>query len=345
MDEIKTKRRPSWGIYLLLSLLVASVVAIVFGNMSVQLINDELYMTELLERQQYIPFYKWFNGSIEVENPRLDEPINELNNHTLREVFEGGNLVVNGDFSDGTYDWATDAGNNILTFYENGSNSMVVVNSTGHDYFNINQNITINANDEYYLSLNVYNNVGNNMELQVYSIPYDLHLKTTLLFNGLFNHYSTVFTKSIDNASITVFTSIDTLRTQSGSVSFKNIKLINKNSLGISALTVKQMDYWISVYQQLKNYTDIPIYDASAYGVTPEQIQYYYDKYLNYVETMELQDVYLVYTNPEYNTQIGTTFVVQYQNVTKSVLDTIDNLKGVYDGFKNTLDKIGDFFS
>ena len=37
-----------------------------------------------------------------------ETPIDELNNHTLREVFEDGNLVVNPDFEDGITNWGKD---------------------------------------------------------------------------------------------------------------------------------------------------------------------------------------------------------------------------------------------
>ena len=338
MDEIKTKRRPSWGIYLLLSLLVASVVSIVFGNLSVQQINDELYMTELVERQQFIPFYKWFNGTVEVENPRLDEPIAELNNHTLREVFEGGNLIgptntlvgwvaYNNAIISVENDYIKIVGN--MTLPETGIRKANIVIPIGHYFytvFDMKVADTTNADRirQYRPPFKDYllNNVDNEWHTYSHTLLNDIQVTANAYFNVIY-----------DNETYAL-----------GATHYiRNTYQIDLGTFGIS-LTV-DMNYYYNLYKQYKNYTDIPIYDASAYGVTPQQIEYYYNQYLNYVETMDLQDVYLVYTNPQYNTEIGTTFVVQYQNVTKSVLDTIDNLKGVYEGFKNTLDKIGDFFS
>jgi hypothetical protein len=334
MDEIKTKRRPSWGIYLLLSLLVASVVAIVFGNMSVQQINDELYMTELVERQQYIPFYKWFNGSIEVENPRLDEPISELNNHTLREIFEGGNLVENGDFTFNGSNWNSTGVN------YNGYAEFVLRNDFTYIY-QVYDISNFALNDKIWVRIEQ----GNTTTQHIYTNGFNPNTPSSTPYMFPIESYPTT-QNNVEQLGTSMMFALYTYHTiETGNVNLDNLTFINQGQFGINNITKSEMDAYFELYQYYKNYTDIPIYDVSAYGVTPQQIEYYYNQYLNYVETMDLQNVYLVYTNPEYNTQIGTTFIVQYQNVTKSVLDTIDGLKNVYEGFKNTLDKIGEFFS
>ena len=158
----------------------------------------------------------------------LNLPIAELNNHTLREVFEGGNLVVNGDFSNGTTNWELGNGWTL-------NNEIIDVNSdaTYLTQYNVFDNIN---NDKYYISFNISNYVSGSL------LHLNAHFNDQRIYSG--NGYKS----SIIIPKTTIFYNYADLLI----ASVDDFKVINMDTLGISSLTVTQMDYWFNVYQALQ---------------------------------------------------------------------------------------------
>jgi hypothetical protein len=152
-------------------------------------------------------------------------PIADLNGKTLDEVFIGGNLVVNGDFSDGTTWWS---------FF----NSTIVdekariFNAVGSDSF-ISRSSLLTVGNSYYVNLEQYITNDN--------ARVDGFTTTIQLIDG-FNSY-------IRTAGQTGFAISRRTPTVSTDVLIDNIYLINLTALGITA-TKEQLDFWYSVWQQ-----------------------------------------------------------------------------------------------
>lgn len=166
----------------------------------------------------------------------LNLPIAELNNHTLREVFEGGNLVVNGDFSNGATGWtAILATQSIVDDIHN-----LLANTVNGRYF---QQLTLNVGDVVYRFAKVKstsNLVGladGGGRLKNHSGSGNYEILTHQRTETLVNRYVGI----VDDRT----SGWDTVYTQ-------YIGAINQKSLGISALTLAQMDYWFNVYQALQ---------------------------------------------------------------------------------------------
>ena len=158
----------------------------------------------------------------------LNLPIAELNNHTLREVFEGGNL------------WQPPITlQNLLlvggVYVEQGQTNVVRPYKTG---------VTIIGN-LYYIRTELKRSIGglNNIYIGGNNSPTVNAIANTwtLLKNQL---------TPIDITS-TSFYSHDVTPNSGETFEYRHTYVINQTSLGISALTVSQMDYWFSVYQTL----------------------------------------------------------------------------------------------
>jgi len=175
-----------------------------------------------------------------VDYHSIDTSIAELNNHTLREVFDGGALAINGDFSNGTTGWTP----NFVTINVNNNELINTITSIGsaNGVYRTIPNVVIG--NTYYFKSDVYVKYNNNINLRLggqnqYILPVitnswvTLSVKTTAITTEppLIYHWTT------PNYIIG-----DTFK-------YRNILVINQTSLGISALTVSQMDYWFSVYQ------------------------------------------------------------------------------------------------
>jgi len=158
----------------------------------------------------------------------LNLPITELNNHTLREVFEGGNLWQPPLLLDNLIQVSN-------TYVENNIGNTTRIYKTGQ---------TISGN-LYYLRADIKRSIGG---VSYLFIGNTTSTNTTLLANI----YTTLRFELTPTATTSY--SVYSLVTQgSGEIfEFRNIFMINKTSLGISALTVAQMDYWFNVYQALK---------------------------------------------------------------------------------------------
>ena len=183
----------------------------------------------------------------------LDYPQAQLNNHSLREVFEGGNLVVNGDFNNGTTGWTITGGTAITS---NG-----VISATGNGLFgyirvektNIETQI---SGTKYYLNgkAKIDNNVGN-LILRAYDgtnvlVAQTISMPTIDLYYDMSGIVTTLASGNV-NVNISSFYS-DTA-TQNGKIlSIDYLYAFNLTNLGIDILTVSQMDYWFNIYKTLK---------------------------------------------------------------------------------------------
>lgn len=174
----------------------------------------------------------------------LDTTITELNNHSLREVFEDGNLMISPFSSNGnTGTISTNDGitthtvTNIQSYAGISKTGLLNSGMNGHSlYIRYEIKPFRNHTTVLYISNNTYSS-----GVSAISGQYNLiRLKHTINYNN----NSFVF---YDNGALTTSMSI-------GSVtSYRNIYVINLTSLGISSLTVSQMDYWYGVYQTILN--------------------------------------------------------------------------------------------
>ena len=173
----------------------------------------------------------------------LNLPIAKLNNHTLREVFDGGNLV-----SMTLSEWQTTFGT-VITSTDDILRSTVSTPSLSNGIRTVN-NVLI-LNNDYYLKLQFKPYRTHNMLLYIGNGFVNTNINATA---NIFNDISYQFNVTNDTEKRLIFNNNGNSLTDTvvGSFSeFKEIYFINRTSLGISALTVSQMNYWFGVYQAL----------------------------------------------------------------------------------------------
>lgn len=171
----------------------------------------------------------------------LDTPIAELNNHSLSEVFEHGNLVINGNFNS-VSDWVLirstyTVNNNIATVVGNltarNMGIVQVVNSVvGNEYYYYAEMMTPHTVSSIvlYFDNTLTNVVQHNPEPNLY---YKMGAIRTITTNGRIE----------PNLAFT--------DTNGKTLNVRNVLVIDRTSLGIDNLTFEQMDYWFNVYQEL----------------------------------------------------------------------------------------------
>jgi hypothetical protein len=175
-----------------------------------------------------------------VDYHSIDAPIAELNNHTLREVFEGGNIITNSLFNDFT-GWTLSS--NLTETIESGRAKLLVFNvSVGNMFISNTQPI---LNNQYYYRLDVEPIVTVVSGTNTFGVRIGANVGFTLE-NNVYKKYSGFITALDTNAVRLQFLGTATL----GDIVYvDNYYVIDRTTLGISALTVEQMDYWFSVYQ------------------------------------------------------------------------------------------------
>lgn len=236
-------------------------------------------------------------------NIGLDTPIVSLNGHTLREVFETSlfdnyQLVVNGDFSDGTTGWS----NTTLASVVNGE---LVFNNTTGSYNALYQEITVNVNDKIYYYVNVISSVEGfriNYGEDQYSPTYTM--KSTGTQSGIFtaNQGTTVrimlgsnggTSSTYDNSFIFNISTLiankqysplyqttfdlmtdEQIKLQMDEFVAKPYLFIDYTGFGIDTLTKEQKDYYYSLYQRLKNDYSRPASDVSAWAKAENKPEY-----------------------------------------------------------------------
>jgi len=169
-------------------------------------------------------------GKVAYVNKTIDEPIAELNNKTLREVFEGGNMIKN-------YDFHHNSGTTVSKTYN--TNFQVLPNAGGTTVNMYNGGVVATLGKEYYIRLTSKYGMD---RLRVY---YGAYTTTPVLGNN----YSIKLT-----ATLTVSLHLELRSTTiDGEIGVHELYSINLTDLGISSLT--DMDYYYSLYQARKNIT------------------------------------------------------------------------------------------
>ncbi len=190
-------------------------------------------------------YYFDFYVAIQLEKTSSNDiPIKELNGHSLNEVFEYYNLVINGSFKDGINNWGISMLESFNVINEIGN---VLANQL---YGSINQQISALANHKMFARANVKSDSSsvllqvseNNSSVSVYNVKYhsgsdeweDLYLmfynNSDTIINGFGiqdNRASGWTTYYVDNAF-----------------------LIDLTALGIDNLTVEQMEEYYNLYIQ-----------------------------------------------------------------------------------------------
>ena len=203
------------------------------------------------------------------ESLYLDEDIQPLNNHTLREVFEGGQLLNITSFTISTNG----------SFQTQLSPSISILNGDIL-YFTYNQLDTFISNDR-----NTVRLLGTTS--QYYSLTTNFRLNS-----GIYSHQMT----ANENKSIIFHWTNNANPTP---IRYTNYFAINQTSLGISALTVTQMDYWFQLYEDIKvsnvrsNAIEYGIYSRDSFvqnmnrfgleNTSLAKLNYYYDLYQYYI--------------------------------------------------------------
>lgn len=179
----------------------------------------------------------------------LDEPISELNGLTLREVFEDGNMVLNPYFIDSTNNWINSSStfsltNQILTV----SNANIIQSGA---YSNI---ISVLENDLLYAATAL--KASNDIRLHV--SRNNLGFLQTIAShsqNGTYEILSNIVTMlSITNSPRIA------IAYRSGTVSDYEIDgnfgtyAINLTTLGLTTLTLNQINYYLTQYITISNY-------------------------------------------------------------------------------------------
>lgn len=167
----------------------------------------------------------------------LDYPQAQLNNHTLREVFEDGNLIVNGDFSDGLNGWIQE-------------------NATGTIVNGILEQTATAQNGQYRRPFEVIAN-----DVYFHIVRYKSDHTSVLIRNPFGSNIATngtsiwtLFSQKVSRATSSTFNvALQDVRTSGWTKQYLDyVLVINLTSLGIDTLTVSQMDYWYNIYTTLK---------------------------------------------------------------------------------------------
>lgn len=173
----------------------------------------------------------------------LDIPIAELNNHSLREVFEDGNLLLN---SISPYSNI----NNWIAFLSTVSiaNDMIKI-TPSQQFGGIRQTVSgLTIGNNIWVSLYLETTGLTNIEL------WEQAGIQTLMQKSVSGRYS--FDRTLTNATSIRFNTAQPTTTQQIHY-IKDLYMINRSSLGISSLTVEEMDYWFSAFTTLKDIESI----------------------------------------------------------------------------------------
>lgn len=184
----------------------------------------------------------------------LDEKIYE--GLSLRDIFESGNLVVNGDFSDGTTGWTpfsstlSNVNNNLIT------TSTVVTNSGFYQTLDLLNTL----NDKIYVitSGKIIDDTNSN-GMYVWAGKDGLYNLTNIiaediLFENVFLTSSNIFTNDESTGYFTLY--LQHRRSADGigkTMEFDYIYALNLTTLFTTAPSKAQLDEWLALYLYLKN--------------------------------------------------------------------------------------------
>jgi hypothetical protein len=231
------------------------------SNLSFEVTEEQVYYYYRMYR--YLKDSKSFDGytylpkgqskyDVAYVNKTIDEPIAELNGHTLREVFEDGNKTSLNQFNypeSGVVTQETDYN--------------LVEDDAEGEFYSIRHNAYQLENKHYYSRISVSS--SENISV-LYQLRFS-NLITPFTFTNLIN--DEIVTKSSINTGEAFNGYLRLLSNNVGS-SFKvhNVTLIVLDDLGISPST--DMDYYYSLYQARKNIKKKVLTYADVFGEITE---------------------------------------------------------------------------
>ena len=174
----------------------------------------------------------------------LDTPIVELNDKSLKEVFENGIININSDFNN-VSGWNPYGG--IYTV----SDGIAIFTANGTQPFtSLHQDITIDGHVYYH---NAYIRVLNTNAKRI-SILISSSI-TKLIENPVYNEWYYLSAKNIAGSNLrfqTIVNYENALIANGNQHELDYYKLYDMTLLGISSLTVEEMDYYFTLYQDIK---------------------------------------------------------------------------------------------
>ena len=166
----------------------------------------------------------------------VDEPITELNNQSLNEVFLDGNLVQNHNFSDGINNWTLvrvgsyTVNENLFSYIGNAQ------------YAEVYQPVVFIPND-YFYSWSIVKSNSNQVNSSRSGISRVFHSGS-----GLFENLSAKWTWASGNYWTERIS--DHRTTNFDEIQIKSMGRINLTNLGIDNLTKNDLDDWYDIYVQ-----------------------------------------------------------------------------------------------
>jgi hypothetical protein len=171
-----------------------------------------------------------------------DIPLAVLNNQSLNQVFVGGQLVTNGDFSNGTTGWTTNDGTLSVV------NGNLLLSNSVTQFPRVQSSLSITSGSV------------------LYGIIRHKSLITNTLISGISLRYTSGSTGIVESLTNNIWTSTSDIITLSNNVNaiwlinYQNsvisssyevdyVYLINLTSLGLTSLTQSQLDYLFQVWQ------------------------------------------------------------------------------------------------
>lgn len=207
-----------------------------------------------------------------------------LNNHTLREVFEGGNLVPN-------YDMETTSGWSSYGGTISSLNGIITINTISTQAI-----VQLYRSIDYTVPINTKLYARNRMKTDTVITNFSLRLENvvtgssqyTTISNPIINEWyeiSNIYTTTVNGKPL-INSNFNIGGLFSGLLlDVDYYYLIDLNSFGIEDLTVAQMDSWFTIFngsytEYLYDITDLdnnytyysPIYDLNFSFMTPEEV-------------------------------------------------------------------------
>jgi hypothetical protein len=176
-----------------------------------------------------------------------DIPLAVLNNQSLNQVFVGGQLVANGDFSNGLTNWqkANDSGASVLSVTDN---ELYVVPNLGFRKILNTSQLSSSTNDVIYTRYS--GRADNNLLLIPYfrngtntSFPIISYASQYMNFTTTQQNFSHLFTLDGNVGFLWIENETNV------NYYLDDVYFINLTSLGIATLTKSQLDYLFQVWQ------------------------------------------------------------------------------------------------
>jgi hypothetical protein len=170
-----------------------------------------------------------------------DTPIDELNGLSLNELFIDGNLLTNGDFSNGLTNWFTVVVNTTLDVID----QSIVIYSAGSGQFRLYQSIVSHdIGDVLYFSYDVSVLTGT-ISNWTYLNAVTNNRQFLVSVNNFTGRYTNYFTATTSNNGIFIGTTspqaFDILQ-------IDNVNFLNLTDLGLTSLTKTQLDRYYELW-------------------------------------------------------------------------------------------------